>query len=199
MTVHCTRNGPIEEVPWTEEEQIVAVNKVHCALNQVTMNNCHSAVIGTGGTVRPKCLVAIFRALMVACGLGGTLLDVGCGFGHIILAALMTGFGGACGCELPANEVQRGVCYKAKERLGITPEDLCEWISCDATDLILPAHLCNRITAVYSFWFGIGAAAQRKTLVLCRETLINVRSVAVYMTQYISAPEHGMTSIQFLL
>ena len=35
-----------------------------------------------------------------------TLLDVGCAFGHIILAALSTGLAGCCGCELPANMVQ---------------------------------------------------------------------------------------------
>jgi hypothetical protein len=190
------RTGPIKEVPFTEEEQLDAVNEIHSAFDAVTLKNCHSAVVGTGGTVRASTKVAIVRALKKSQGEGGTLFDVGCGFGHFMLAALKTGFSGACGCELPDNEVQRGVCYEAKARLGISPDDLCEWIGSDVTKLDLPEHLRRRITAVYSFWCGIGPEAQRRTLDLCRDTLVNVRSVAVYLAKGWTTPKHGMAAFK---
>ena len=198
MTVWpCNRTGPIQEVLFTEEEQYNAVVEVHSTLDKLTLGNCHSAVAGTGGTARANTKVAIMRALKKSQGKGaqgGTLFDVGCGFGHFMLAALKTGFSGACGCELPDNEVQRGVCYEAKARLGISPDDLCEWIGSDVTKLDLPEHLRRRITAVYSFWCGIGPEAQRRTLDLCRDTLVNVRSVAVYLAKGWTTPKHGMAA-----
>jgi hypothetical protein len=198
MTVWpCNRTGPIQKVLFTEEEQYRAVVEVHSTLDKVTLRNCHSAVAGTGGTARANTKVAIMRALKKSQGegvQGGTLFDVGCGFGHFMLAALKTGFSGACGCELPDNEVQRGVCYEAKARLGISPDDLCEWIGSDVTKLDLPEHLRRRITAVYSFWCGIGPEAQRRTLDLCRDTLVNVRSLAVYLTKGWTTPKHGMAA-----
>ena len=149
---------------------------------------------GTGGTARATTKVAILRALIQSHGEGGTLFDVGCGFGHFMLSALKTGYSGACGCELPDNEVQRGVCYEAKARLGISPDELCEWIGSDVTKLDLPERLRRRITAVYSFWCGIGPEAQRRTLDLCRDTLVNVTSVAVYRTKGWTTPKHGMAA-----
>lgn len=195
----CNRTGPIQEVLFTEEEQYRAVVEVHSTLDKLTLRNCHSAVAGTGGTARANTKVAIMRALKKSQGKGaqgGTLFDVGCGFGHFMLAALKTGFSGACGCELPDNEVQRGVCYEAKARLGISPDDLCEWIGSDVTKLDLPEHLRRRITAVYSFWCGIGPEAQRRTLDLCRDTLVNVRSLAVYLTKGWTTPKHGMAAFK---
>jgi hypothetical protein len=106
------RTGPIKEVPFTEEEQLDAVNEIHSAFDAVTLKNCHSAVVGTGGTATASTKVAIVRALKKSQGEGGTFFDVGCGFGHFMLAALNTGFSSACGCELPDKEaVQRGVFF----------------------------------------------------------------------------------------
>jgi hypothetical protein len=195
MTVWpCNRTGPIQKVLFTEEEQYHAVVEVHSTLDKLTLGNCHSAVTGTGGTARATTKVAILRALIQSHGEGGTLFDVGCGFGHFMLSALKTGYSGACGCELPDNEVQRGVCYEAKARLGISPDELCEWIGSDVTKLDLPERLRRRITAVYSFWCGIGPKAQRRTLDLCRDTLVNVTSVAVYRTKGWTTPKHGMAA-----
>lgn len=162
------------------------------------MGNCHSAVSGIGGTARSATKVAILLALKKAHGVGGTVLDVGCSFGHFMLAALRMGFAGVCGCDLPENQVQRDVLTKAKAWLGISPDDLCEWIGCDVRNLILPEDLSRRITAVYSFWNGLSAAAQRQTLDLCRK-LVNVRSVAVYRAKGWSTPEAGITVIQLTI
>ena len=197
MTVPCTRTGPVfsmEAVPWMAELQTFAVEQVHAIFNAVTLNNCHSAVTGTGGTIRPKCLVEILRALMETHEKPDSLLDVGCAFGHIILAALLVGFAGSCGCELPSNMVQRLVFDQAKAKIILSAEDTCEWIGSDVMNLILTPHLRQKITAVYSFWFGISPAAQRRTLDLCRETFTNVRSLAVYLTRDYSTPEHGMAA-----
>jgi ubiquinone/menaquinone biosynthesis C-methylase UbiE len=145
------------------------------------MRNHHSAVEGVGGTARPGTKVKIIRALLAADkGEGGNLLDVGCGFGHMMLAAVTTGFDGACGCDLPDNEVQRIVIDAAKANLKINPETLCEWIGNDVRNLILPERLRRIITAVYSFWNGLGPEPQLSTLMLCRDKLVNVRSLAVY-------------------
>ena len=57
MTVPCARTGPVfsmEAVPWMAELQTFAVEQVHAIFNAVTLNNCHSAVTGTGGTIRPN-------------------------------------------------------------------------------------------------------------------------------------------------
>jgi hypothetical protein len=186
---------------WTRTEQLGAVNAVHAALESVSMGNCHSAVKGTGGTARPSTKVSILRDLKKAHGAGGHLLDVGCSFGHLMLSALMLGYAGVCGCDLPENqEVQCPVLTNAKARLGISPGDLCEWIGSDVMDLILPEHLSRRITAVYSFWNGLSVAAQQRTLELCRR-LVNVRSVAVYyVAKKWPTPEAGIiTTIQFSL
>ena len=187
----CTRTGPIEVVPFTEEEQTVAVEEVHSALDKVTLGNHHGAVDGVGGTARPGTKVKVIRALLAAQGEGGTLFDVGCGFGHMMLAALTTGFDGACGCDLSANAVQRQVIDSAKARLRIDPDALCEWIGTNVLELELPERLSRRITAVYSFWNGIGPASQLRTLELCRDTLVNVRSVAVYLDKGWRTPLSG--------
>ena len=179
---------------WTRRERLDAVKTVHSALNAVSMGNCHSAVSGIGGTARAATKVAILLALQTAHGVGGTLLDVGCSFGHFMLAALLMGYAGVCGCDLPENQVQSAVLTRAKAQLGISPDGLCEWIGSDVGKLILPDHLSRRITAVYSFWNGLGAAAQRRTLNLCRK-LVNVRSVAVYRAKGWSTPEAGITKL----
>jgi hypothetical protein len=183
---------------WTRKEQIGAVHRVHSVLTTVSMGNCHSAVKGTGGTARPGTKVSILRDLKKAHGPGGHLLDVGCSFGHFMLSALLLGYAGVCGCDLPENkEVQCTVLTNAKAWLGISPGDLCEWIGSDVMDLILPEHLSRRITAVYSFWNGLGVAAQQQTLELCR-SLVNVQSVAVYyVAKEWPTPEAGITAIQF--
>ena len=96
--------------------------------------------------------------------------------------------------------VQCAVLTKAKAWLGISPDDLCEWIGSDVLNLILSEHLSRRITAVYSFWNGLSGAAQLQTLELCRK-LVNVRSVAVYRTKGWSTPVAGMaayTAIQLV-
>ena len=111
------------------------------------MGNCHSAVSGIGGTARPATKVTILRDLKKAHGAGGHLLDVGCSFGHFMLSALLMGYTGVCGCDLPENQdVQCTVLTNAKARLGISPGDLCEWIGSDVRNLILPEQLSRRIT-----------------------------------------------------
>ena len=145
---------------WTKKERIDAVEAVHSALSAVSMGNCHSAVAGIGGTARAATKVAILLDLKKAHGVGGTLLDVGCSFGHFMLAALQMGYKGACGCDLPENHVQCAVLTKAKAWLGISPDDLCEWIGSDVTNLVLPERLSRRITGVYSFWNGLSRAAR---------------------------------------
>jgi hypothetical protein len=154
------------------------------------MGNCHSAVAGIGGTARAATKVAILRDLKKAHGVGGTLFDVGCSFGHFMLAALQMGYKGACGCDLPENHVQCAALTEAKARLGISPDE-CEWIGSCVTNLVLPERLSRRITAVYSFWNGLSPAAQLQTLDLCRK-LVNVRSVAVYRTKRWSTPVAGI-------
>ena len=199
MTVlSCSRTGPIEVAPFTAKEQTDAVEEVHSVLNHVTMRNHHGAVEGVGGTARPGTKVKIIRALLAADkGEGGNLLDVGCGFGHMMLAAVTTGFDGACGCDLPDNEVQRLVIDAAKANLEINPETLCEWIGNDVRNLILPERLRRIITAVYSFWNGLGPEPQLSTLMLCRDKLVNVRSLAVYMDKNWRTPTSDMAAIQF--
>ena len=192
----CTRTGPIEVAPFTEAEQTDAVEKVHSALDRVTLGNNHGAVVGIGGTARTGTKVKVIRALLAAHGEGGTLFDVGCGFRHMMLAALTTGFDGACGCDLPDNAVQRQIIDSAKAQLRIDPDTLCEWIGTNVMELVLPERLSRRITAVYSFWNGIGPDPQRRTLELCRDTLVNVRSVAVYLDKGWT-PTTGMAAIQF--
>ena len=77
------------------------------------------------------------RALKKSQGEEGTFFDVGCGFGHFMLAALNTGFSSACGCKLPDNEaVQRDVFFEVQDR--VAPDDPCEWITSDVTTLDLP-------------------------------------------------------------
>jgi hypothetical protein len=155
------------------------------------MRNCHSAVAGIGGTARAATKVAILRDLKKAHGVGGTVFDVGCSFGHFMLAALQMGYEGACGCDLPENHIQCAALTNAKAWLGIAPDDVCEWIGSDVTNLILPERLSRRITAVYSFWNGLSPAAKHRTLELCR-TLVNVRSAAVYRTKGWSTPVAGI-------
>jgi hypothetical protein len=172
-------------VPWSEQEQIQSVKDVHSVLRGKTLGNFHSGVVGTGGTMRPTSLVRILRALMHPVGEGGSIFDVGCGFGPVILAAMKTGFRSGYGCELPGNIMQRSVFEDARHGLGLdqqTTNGPSDWISSDVLDLNLPLYLRLLITAVFSFWNGLDAAAQLRVLELCRDTFINVRALAVYWT-----------------
>ena len=116
------------------------------------MGNCHSAVAGIGGTARASTKVAILLDLKKAHGVGGTLLDVGCSFGHFMLAALLMGYKGACGCDLPENHVQCTVLKKAKAWLGISPDDLCEWIGSDVRVAALAERLGGFGTCAPGTW-----------------------------------------------
>ena len=91
---------------------------------------------GIGGTARAATKVAILRDLKKAHGVGGTVFDVGCSFGHLMLAALQMGYEGACGCDLPENHMQCAALTNAKAWLGISPNALCQWIGSDVTNLI---------------------------------------------------------------
>ena len=173
-------------VPWSEQEQIQSVREVHAIFKRITLGNFHSGVVGTGGTMRPTSLVRILRALMHPVGEGGSVFDVGCGFGPVILAAMKTGFRSAYGCELPGNITQRSVFEEARHGLGLNQQKTngpSDWISSDVLHLNLPLYLRLIITAVFSFWNGLGADAQLRVLELCRDTFINVRALAVYWTQ----------------
>jgi len=156
------------------------------------MGNCHSAVRGIGGTARVATKIAILRDLKKAHGEGGGCFDIGCSYGHFMLAALQMGYAAAFGCDLPENYVQCAAMEGAKARLGISPDTLCEWIGSDVTNLILPERISRRITAVYSFWKGHSPEAQLQTLDLCRK-LVNVRSVAVYRAKRWSTPITGIS------
>ena len=80
------------------------------------MRNCHPAVAGLSGTARAATKVAILLDLKKAHGVGGTVFDIGCSFGHFMLAALQMGCEGACGCDLPENHMQYGSKYAALAR-----------------------------------------------------------------------------------
>lgn len=180
---------------FTVEEQTEAINEVHSVLDRVTMGNSHGALSGIGGTARTGTKVKVIRGLLaVQQQDGGTLLDIGVAYGHMMLGALVSGFDGACGCELPANEVQRRIVEIAKDKLRdrIDPETTCEWIAANIMDLVLSERLRRKITSVYAFWNGIGLGPQLRTLEMVRDTLINVRSVAVYLDKGWQTPASGM-------
>ncbi len=67
-------------------------------------DNAHGGITGVHGSVNPRAVAAIFRAMDI---FGSNFVDAGAGNGVVMACAIAVGAGKATGYELPENDAHR--------------------------------------------------------------------------------------------
>jgi hypothetical protein len=67
-------------------------------------DNAHGGITGVHGSVNPRAVAAIFRAMDI---FGSNFVDAGAGNGVVMACAIANGAGKATGYELPENDAHR--------------------------------------------------------------------------------------------
>ena len=165
---------------------LIELHRIFRTLNTITMGCCHSGVKGVSGSIRPLSLFTVLTALGSA---GGHLVDFGCGFGRVLLAALATGFRGSTGWEFVENESQRVAFESTKAKLHAYSD--ATWIGEDILTLEPTLELCGQVTSAYAFWVGFPKPVQLRILEICRSEFTNICSVAVFLDRKWPKPERG--------
>jgi hypothetical protein len=177
---------PMRQRPAQSNATLIEFKRIFQTLNTITMGCCHSGVKGVSGSIRPLSLFTVLTALGSA---GGHLVDFGCGFGRVLLAALATGFRGSTGWEFVENESQRVAFESTKAKLHAYSD--ATWIGEDILTLEPTLELCGQVTSAYAFWVGFPKPVQLRILEICRLEFTNICSVAVFLDRKWPKPERG--------
>ena len=97
------------------------------------------------------------------------MVDFGCGFGRVLLAALATGFRGSTGWEFVENESQRVAFESTKAKLHAYSD--ATWIGEDILTLEPTLELCGQVTSAYAFWVGFPKPVQLRILEIADQSL----------------------------
>ena len=169
---------------------LTELHRIFRTLMTITMGCCHSGVKCVGGSIRP---LSLFNVLTALGSTGGHLVDFGCGFGRVLLAALAMGFRSSTGWEFVENESQRVAFELTKTKLLAYSD--ATWIGQDILTLDPTLELCGEVTSAYAFWVGFPKPVQLRILDLCRSAFTNICSVAVFLDIKWRKPEQGTDSI----
>ena len=150
------------------------------------MGCCHSGVQGVSGSLRQGSLLKVLDALSTN---GGHLVDFGCGFGRVLLAALAHGYHSATGWEFVENETQRVAFELTKAKFHTYSN--AYWIGQDILTLVPTLELRGQVTSAYAFWVGFPKPVQLRILDLCRSAFTNICSVALFLDRKWRKPEQG--------
>ena len=80
-------------------------------------DNAHGGITGVHGSVNPRAVAAIFRAMDI---FGSNFVDAGAGNGVVMACAIANGAGKATGYELPENDAHRFIFAALMSRLEQT-------------------------------------------------------------------------------
>ena len=167
---------------------LMELKRIFQTLGTITMGCCHSGVKGVSGSIRPTSLFYVLTALSLG-STGGHLVDFGCGFGRVLLAALAYGFCRSTGWEFVENKTQRVAFELTKTKLLAYCD--ATWIGQDILTLVPTLELCGEVTSAYAFWVGFPKPVQLRILELCRSSFTNICSVAVFLDSKWRKAEQG--------
>ena len=153
----------------TRDDGVRAIQNIYRRFEKIS-DGAEGGVSGFNGSIRPKSLAQILRALCVK---GNELVDFGAGSGRVLFSALSEGAARAYGYELPVNTGMKLV-FDAVVRTSATQH--VEWIGQDILGL---SELNGSPSCAFSFWVGFPLPVQEHILQLCAETE-SVQTIAVF-------------------
>jgi hypothetical protein len=162
------------------DDGVRTIQKVYRKFEKIS-GGADGGVAGFNGSIRPKCLAQVLRALSVN---GNELVDFGAGSGRVILSAVAEGASRSYGYELPEN---KGMKY-IFDSMASAVKDRVRWIGKDILDL---EELNGSPSCAFSFWVGFPLPVQEHILQLCSETA-SVRTIAVFKDSKWRHADQGM-------
>ena len=147
------------------------IQKIYSRFQKIS-DGADGGVSGINGSIRPKSLARVLRALSVK---GNELVDFGAGAGRVLLAAVAEGASRSYGYELPENKGMKYV-FDSMVISATLAQDRVEWIGKDISVL---NELNGRPSCAFSFWVGFPLPVQEHILQLCSETR-SIQTIAVF-------------------
>ena len=175
------RNAPCDD-------GVRAIQKIYRQFIKVS-DGAEGGVVGLNGSIRPKCLARLLRALSVK---GNELVDFGAGSGRVLFSALAEGASGSYGYELPENKGMK--CVFDAMVIATLAHGRVEWIGKDILDL---NKLNGSPSCAFSFWVGFPLPVQERILQICSETA-SMQTVAVFKDSKWVRADMGMTNANVL-
>jgi hypothetical protein len=143
------------------DDGVRTIQKIYRQLEKVS-GGADGEVAGFNGSIRPKCLAQVLRALSVE---DHELVDFGAGSGRVILSAVAEGASKLYGYELPED---KGVKYVFDSMVIVSAKkDQVEWIGTYILDL---EKLNGSPVCAFSFWVGFPLPVQEHILKLCAQS-----------------------------
>ena len=187
-----SRSKPARTAPC--DDSVRTIQKIYRQFEKVS-GGADGGVAGFNGSIRPKCLAQVLRALGIK---DNELVDFGAGSGRVLISAVAEGASRSYGYELPENKGMKYVfdsmASAVKDRL-LHP-DRVKWIGKDMLDL---EELNGSPHCVFSFWVGFPLPVQERILQLCTQTA-TVKTIAVFKDSKWRHADQGMLLVlQFSL
>ena len=168
----------------TSDEGVRAIQKIYRRMHKLS-GGADGGVSGFNGSIRPKPLAKILRALIVN---GNEFVDFGAGSGRVLFSAVAEGASRAYGYELPEIEGMKYVFDAAVRTSANQADDRLEWIGKDISSL---TKLNGSPSCAFSFWVGFPLPIQEHILQLCAETE-SIQTIAVFKDSKWSDHVRGM-------
>ena len=173
-----SRSKPARTAPC--DDGVRTIQKIYRQFEKVS-GGADGGVAGFNGSIRPKCLAQVLRALGVK---DNELVDFGAGSGRVLISAVAEGASRSYGYELPEN---KGMKY-VFDSMASAVKDRVKWIGKDILDL---EELNGSPHCVFSFWVGFPLPVQERILQLCTQTA-TVKTIAVFKDSKWRHADQGM-------
>ena len=138
---------PARKAPCQCDDGVRTIQNIYRQFKKVS-GGAEGGVVGFNGSIRPKCLARLLRALNVN---GNELVDFGAGSGRVLFSAVAEGAYRSHGYELPENKGMKYVFDAMLIASATLTQDRVEWIGKDILDLKV---LKGSPSCAYSFWVG---------------------------------------------
>ena len=147
------------------------IQKIYSCFQKIS-DGAEGGVSGFNGSIRPKSLARVLRALGVK---DNELVDFGAGSGRVLFAAVAEGASRSFGYELPENKGMKNV-FDSMVISATLSQDRVEWIG---KDILVLNELNGSPSCAFSFWVGFPLPVQEHILQLCSETR-SIQTIAVF-------------------
>ena len=145
------RAEPVRTAPC--DGGVRTIQKIYIQFEKVS-GGADGGVAGFNGSIRPKCLAQVLRALSVE---DNELVDFGAGSGRVLISAVAEGASRSYGYELPENEGMKYIFDAMVIASATLTKDRVEWVGKDIVDL---RELNGSPSCAFSFWVGFPLPVQ---------------------------------------
>jgi hypothetical protein len=176
------------------DDGVRTIQKIYRQFEKVS-GGADGGFAGFNGSIRPKCLAQVLRALSVE---DNELVDFGAGSGRVILSAVVEGASRSYGYELPENEGMKYIFDAMVIASATLAKNRVEWVGTDIVDLREQNGFNGSPSCAFSFWVGFPLPVQEHILHLCEKTT-SVRTIAVFKDSKRRHANQGMAYTFMLL